>query len=137
MRSCHGCKFRLPLKFLEIPEIVIGGCVDLRQPSWWPPPRRWQNREMCTTKPKHQPQFLETYRLESARSLHAVLTATGQFPRPYRPKQLGVVCRLGSFLRPGVCWFGMERSGRFQPIRFEILRLALTIPCTYILGASH
>jgi hypothetical protein len=28
----------------------------------------------------------------------------------------------------------MERSGRFQPACFEILRLALTIPCTCILG---
>ena len=63
-----------PLKFLEIPEIVTGGCVDLRQPPWWPPPRRWQNREMCTTKPKGQPQFFETSRLESARSLHTERT---------------------------------------------------------------
>jgi hypothetical protein len=28
----------------------------------------------------------------------------------------------------------MERSGRFQPACFEILRLGLTIPCTCILG---
>ena len=45
--------------------------------------------------------------------------------------------RPGSFLRPGLRSFGMERSGRFQPACFEILRLALTIPCTCILGAFH
>ena len=38
---------------------------------------------------------------------------------------------------PGICSFGTERYSQFQPIRFEILTVALIISCTCILGGSH